>query len=130
MNPYTRFSSGKMIVALVAAIVLASFWWVRPLTGLAELSDRLPYEAPALQPSDGPPMVTQEHAGAGGVLLRVSGTSPLPALAGQWQVTCVDCPTPVIGEITDRALRIDSRDHFHVAFGGDHLMYGFSDGGP
>ena len=129
MNPYTRSSSGKMIVAMVTAMVLASFWWVRPLTGLAEPSDRLPYEAPALQSSDDPPMVTQGPGGED-VVLRASGPPPLPPLEGQWQITCVDCPTPVIGIITDRTLRIDSRDRLHVAFGGDHLMYGFSDGGP
>ena len=74
-------------------------------------------------------MATQRPGGEG-ILQRASVPPLLLPLEGQWQVTCVDCPTPVIGEITDRALRIDGRDRLHVAFGGDHLMYGFSDGGP
>ena len=69
-------------------------------------------------------------AGAEGILLRASGPPPPPPLEGHWQVTCVDCPTPVIQEVAERAFRIDNRDRLHVAFGGDHLLYGFSDGGP
>ena len=51
---------------------------------------------------------------------------PLPS-AGGWQTECVDCPRQFIN-MTDRSLRLDAEGHPHVAYGGDHLYYAWSDG--
>lgn len=44
-----------------------------------------------------------------------------------WEFTCVDCPK-FFEDVGERSLRLDSEDHPHVAYGGDHLYYAWYDG--
>ena len=61
------------------------------------------------------------------LLLAAGLTSAAQAQAGDWTIECVDCPI-YISQFNDGALRLDAAGRPHVAFGGDHLYYGWHDG--
>ena len=44
-----------------------------------------------------------------------------------WASQAVDAPR-LFNYMGDRSLRLDSNDHAHIAFGGDHLYYAYYDG--
>ena len=46
---------------------------------------------------------------------------------GGWITQAVDAPT-LFAYMTDRSLRLDSANHPHIVFGGDHLYYGYHNG--
>jgi hypothetical protein len=55
------------------------------------------------------------------------GDDTVGSRVGVWTTGCVDCP-PFFVDMTDRSLRVDSADHVHIAYGSDHLYYGWHDG--
>ena len=61
-----------------------------------------------------------------GTAPTVYTAEPLPS-AGGWQTECADCPRQ-FSNMTDHSLRLDAEGHPHVAYGGDHLYYAWSDG--
>lgn len=50
-----------------------------------------------------------------------------PTLNPSWVIECVDCPKNFSVRY-DHALRVDSSQHRHIAYGGDHLYYAWEDG--
>mgnify|MGYP001093102675 FL=1 len=62
----------------------------------------------------------------------VAGVASVQAAQGEaihnaWITQAVDAPA-LFAYMTDRSIRLDSANHPHIVFGGDHLYYGYHDG--
>ena len=62
-----------------------------------------------------------------GICLLVFGSFTGNSLARTWTIQTVDDPKN-FSDLYPRAIAIDSGDHPHIAYGGDHLYYAYHDG--